>query len=155
MAARYRNIHRIDEETNRTHCWFVTVQRRGKKYTKRFTDGVYGGKRKALQKAKVWRDEMTARHPPMTKKQYVSIKRKNNRSGVPGVCRYARVSVLSTGEVSERWYWVASWAVAYKRTRQVKFSIDKYGEEGAFKKACALRRQKVRQIEGDFLPVEP
>src|ERR1051325_2220211 len=43
-----RNIIRINHERSRTHGWRVTLQRKGKIIVKTFSDGIYGGKRKAL-----------------------------------------------------------------------------------------------------------
>jgi len=147
----HRNIQRIDNESNRTHAWLVVVQRRGKIYSKMFSDGRHGGKRKALQAAVAYRDKLIQRHPPLSKKAFVSILKKNNRSGVPGVCRIESITPLRDGSESCRVYWVASWAISYKRNRQIKYSVDRYGEEGAFKRACATRRRMVRQLEDDFL----
>ncbi|GMQ96390.1 MAG: hypothetical protein BMS9Abin15_0059 [Gammaproteobacteria bacterium] len=143
VTKKHLNIQRIDTETNSTHCWVVVVQRRSKIYRKMFSDGVYGGKRKALQNAIIWRDKIIAKYPPLSKKQYITIKRKNNKSGVPGVCRFQKHG---------RWHWVTSWATGVGKSKQLAFSSDEYGEEKAFKKACAARRKAVKQVSGVFLP---
>ena len=50
-------ITRVDHEPSRTHAWRVTIQRQGKVHVGHFSDGVYGGKMKALGAAKQFRDE--------------------------------------------------------------------------------------------------
>mgnify|MGYP007037741053 CR=1 FL=1 len=52
------HIYRIDHDHSQTHSWYVTIQRRGRIYHRHFTDSVYGGKRKALDAAKVYRDSL-------------------------------------------------------------------------------------------------
>ncbi len=83
----YMDISRIDHERSGIHSWFVTVQRRGRIYRRHFADGVYGGKRKALDAAKVYRDALLARLRPLTKAECCRIQKRNNRSGVLGVTR--------------------------------------------------------------------
>ena len=81
------HIYRIDHDRSHTHSWYVTIQRRGRIYHRHFTDSVYGGKRKALDAAKVYRDSLIASLRPLTRPDRCRIKKKNNRSGVSGVTR--------------------------------------------------------------------
>ncbi len=81
-------ISRVDNETSRTHGWLVTIQRRGVIYRKHFSDGVFGGKQRSFAAAKEYRDQIIAAHPPLSMQEYSNIVKKNNRSGVVGVCRY-------------------------------------------------------------------
>ena len=66
-------ITRIDNDTNKTHSWHVTISRRGIQYTKHFSDGVYRGKRKALNAAKEYKDSIVSKHPHYKKKDICSI----------------------------------------------------------------------------------
>jgi hypothetical protein len=81
-------ISRVDNEASRTHGWLVTIQRRGVIHRKHFSDGVFGGKQKAFAAAKQFRDDIISKFPPFSLREYSSIVKKNNRSGVVGVCRY-------------------------------------------------------------------
>ena len=76
---------------DRTHCWIVHIERRRRVWNRSFSDGVYGGKTNALRAARAFRDEILVSHLPMTRAEYAAIRRKNNRSGFPGVYRYAAV----------------------------------------------------------------
>lgn len=48
-----RNINRMDDDSRRTHAWLVRVQRHSHIAMKMFSDGVWGGKRKALAAARL------------------------------------------------------------------------------------------------------
>jgi hypothetical protein len=61
QSVRRRGITRIDQPSTRTHGWFARVryhERRdgtyGPRHQKFFGDATYGGKRKALQAARIY-----------------------------------------------------------------------------------------------------
>ncbi|TVT78072.1 MAG: AP2 domain-containing protein [Denitromonas halophila] len=145
-------ISRVDNEASRTHGWLVTIQRRGVIYRKHFSDGVFSGKRNAFSAAKSYRDEVIAAHPPLSMQEYSSIRKKNNRSGVVGVCRYCASETRDLPEDKQRWFWVASWPLPDGRRKRVKFSVNKYGEDGAFKLALEARNEALDKLNGDFDP---
>lgn len=119
--------YRIDHAKSWTHSWCVTVQRRGRIYHRHYTDNVYGGKRKALDATKVYRDRLIARLRPMTHRECCGIKKKNNRSDISGVTRIdAKKS--HRGKIRHRRYWLAQWPTENDQARMKKFSIQWYGE---------------------------
>ncbi len=74
---------------------------------------------------------------------------KNNATGVLGVSRtFKRDRHGHRHEV-----YAVSWNPAPGEARGTSFSIRKYGEETAFKMACKLRFQKMKEIYGDRYPV--
>ena len=81
-------ITRIESKPHRTFAWIVSVQRRKQIWRRTFSDRSYGGKTKALTAAKAFRDQILSQHPPMSRAEYCRIKRRNNKSGLAGVCRY-------------------------------------------------------------------
>lgn len=143
-------IRRVDSDGSRTHAWVVTIARRRRKFVKCFTDGVYGGKRKALAAAIAYRDQIISRNPPMTLKEFCSVMKRNNRSGVSGVCRYASGDPRRDGKL--RWYWIARWSPEPGKTKQIKFSVNKYGEKDAFQRAVHARKKALAQLKGYFDP---
>ena len=143
-------ITRIDSDKSRTYAWVVNLSRRRRTFIKHFTDGVYGGKRKALAAAIAYRDHIITHYPPLTLKEFCSVIKRNNRSGIPGVGRYAGSEPRQDGEL--RWYWIARWSPEPGKTKQIKFSVDKYGEEGAFQRAIRARKNGLAQLQGDFNP---
>lgn len=145
-------ISRVDNETSRTHGWLVTIQRRGVIYRKHFSDGVFGGKQRSFAAAKEYRDEIIAAHPPLSMQEYSNIVKKNNRSGVVGVCRYCASETRDLPEEKQRWFWVASWPLPDGRRKRVKFSVKKYGEDGAFQMAMDARASALGKLVGAFDP---
>jgi hypothetical protein len=142
-------IIRIDHDKSHTYCWVVTISRRKKQYLKHFSDGVYGGKQKAHAAAKAYRDEIIAAHRPMTMKEFCSIVKSSNRSGVSGVNRLATKN--SHNKNILHWYWVAGWSPEPGQTKHVKFSINKYGEEKAFRMAVRARKKALAEVQGYFI----
>ena len=145
-------ISRVDNEVSRTHGWLVTIQRRGVIHRKHFSDGVHGGKQKSFAAAKGYRDEVITNNPPFSMREYSNIVKKNNRSGVVGVCRYCASETRDLPDDKQRWFWVASWPLPDGRRKRVKFSVKKYGEEGAFKMALKARKDALRGLDGAFDP---
>lgn len=145
-------ISRVDNEVSRTHGWLVTIQRRGIIYRRHFSDGTLGGRARAFAAARAFRDSVIARHPPLSLREYSNIVKKNNRSGVVGVCRYCASATRELPASQQRWFWVASWPLPSGKRKRVKFAVNKYGEQGAFRRALKARRQAMREIEGSFDP---
>jgi hypothetical protein len=129
-------ISRLDNERNGTHGWTVFVQRRRRVFTKFFADGIHGGKQHAFETACAYRDRLLREYPAFQRREYASILRKNNSSGVPGVCRH-------------QGYWVAFWPTAPGKRKQVKFSIARYGDK-AFTLAVAARQRALASLTEPF-----
>ena len=73
--------------------------------------------------------------------------RKNNTSGVAGVARYAPLV-----QVGARWvarpFWQAYWVDAEANKKSRKFSVDKYGEASAKRRAIMARRMAISERRG-------
>ncbi len=146
-------ITRVDHDPSRTHAWRVTIQRQGKVHVGHFSDGIYGSKSKALAAAKGFRDELVASNPPLSRKEYCSILRRNNRSGYAGVSFHAELVPTEKGMV-ERRFWIARCPLEPWRTKLVKFSVAKYGAQGAFRRAVKARKEALAILSGTFNPGE-
>jgi hypothetical protein len=143
-------ITRIDSERHRTFAWIVTVQRRKRIWRQSFSDRSFGGKSKALTAAKAFRDLILRQHPPMTRAEYCQIKRRNNQSGSAGVCRYAYLDARDKKAVGSG-YWLAFWTLASGKSKRMKFSIRRFGERGALKRAVRARKQAVATLDGRWV----
>jgi hypothetical protein len=140
-----RNIRRLDHDAKGDHGWIVTLQRKGAVILKRFSDGVFGGKREALKAAVEYRDSFLARDKPFDHQIWIRTRlRKNNKSGIPGVHRY-EIPRRSDAQ-NPRVYWIAAWTNEYGATRQRKFSVERYGEEEAKLLAIAERDYQLRRV---------
>jgi hypothetical protein len=127
-------ISRIDNERNGTHGYLVYLQRRGQIFSKHFSDGICGSRELAYKAACTYRNTVTQNHQGLTRAEYARIVRKNNVSGVPGVCKYGHT------------HWVAFWPTALGKRKQAKFSIARYGEEHAFALAVAARQRALESL---------
>jgi hypothetical protein len=130
--ARHQNITRMDYA--RAHGWWVRIYRNcaGKQkncLSQLFSDGVYGGKRKALVAAIAWRDQMLELLP--AKKQSGALR----PPGYGYVVRY---------QGSNRWTaWLRTEGRGVKSTR---YSIARWGADGAYDKAAAWLKREQRAV---------
>jgi hypothetical protein len=139
------NIRRVDHEASCTHCWRVTVQRRTHIHRRDFGDGPHGGRAQALDAAQAYRDHLIKTYPPLAMPEYCAILKKNNRSGISGLIRVDRVE-RNKGRQQRKLYWEAQWPIGHGRAQHKKFSILKYGEEGAYQRALAARDAALQAI---------
>ncbi|MEO1834409.1 MAG: hypothetical protein ABGZ49_02860 [Akkermansiaceae bacterium] len=138
MATRTQNyaLARIDLPDAGTHGWQVRLQRRGVKYARYFSDRRHGGKRGSYNFAQRWRDRLLRR---LESEECVRICRRSarNSSGVVGV---SKVTVIASSGTEYR-FWQATWSPESGNRRCVKFSVRRFGERGAFKKAVEARQK--------------
>ena len=79
-------IRRVDYEAKRTHGYLVQVQRNHRITTKFFSDGVYGGRPKALLAAVSFRNQVLAKAHYEYQIWRRSIPRRNYHRFVGGIC---------------------------------------------------------------------
>jgi len=140
-----KGISRIDSGS--THGWFVRGYRNGKTYSKLFSDLKCGGKRKAQQQAREYRDKLhddLDKIPQKPRNRRVVFRDSRNTTGVLGVCRTAKKG--PNGRVNE--CYSVSWRPEPGVQKCTSFSIRKYGEKKAFKLAVDLRKKKLKEIYG-------
>ena len=139
-----RNISRIERETV-GGGFLVRVMRKGKRASRFFSDEDHGGKRNALVVAKEHRDSLEEKMRGYTAKQLSQKERANNTSGVVGVRR--------VDETDYRWeskptygYWIAQWSPKQGVRKTRRFSIEKYGEDEAYRLAVQARKRGVASM---------
>lgn len=130
LKGKHKDISRIDQESKRTHGWYVRVRYFGTTHSKFFSDGKCGGKYSSLLAAIAWRDEVEARiGKQRTDRHIVTVS--NTQTGVVGV----RLNdILNRYEVS--------WVKPDGKQGKTSVSIRKHGRKTAFDKACHIRKQK-------------
>jgi hypothetical protein len=147
MAKRHNGknklITRIDHRN--THGWNVRIVSDGHTHSKLFSDGVYGGKRKALDAARKHRDRLHRKllGRPVPERREIRFGNARNTTGVVGVS----LSVRQRGSAIYE-YFVATWCPKKGRQARKAFSVNIYGRREAFRLACELRREKEREILG-------
>ena len=148
------NIRRVDHEASSTHCWRVTVQRRKQLFRRDFSDGPHGGREQAFKAAQAYRDTLVQAHAPLSMPAYCAILKKTNRSGISGLTRVDRWE-MSKGKRARRLYWEVQWPIENCKAKHRKFSITKYGEEGAYQRALAAREIALQALASQtFAPFE-
>lgn len=128
--SKHKDVARIDQESKRTHGWYVRVRFLGKTHSKFFSDKKNGGKSSALLAAIAWRDDTEKKlGKPRTDRHVVTVS--NTKSGVVGVRLNEK---LGRYEVS--------WVNKEGKQGKTSVSIKKHGKKEAFKRACEKRTQK-------------
>jgi hypothetical protein len=123
--------------------WLVRLQRNGKAYARFFSDKRFGGIRIAQAAAREFRDQVLEQLPPPSRRIRAERLTVRNSSGVVGVCRIVRDD--SNGARYE--FWQATWSPAPGIRKTAKFSIRRYGDADAFKRARAARERGLNGIE--------
>jgi hypothetical protein len=130
FITKHKDISRIDQDSKRTHGWYVRVRYFGKTHSKFFSDKKCGGKYSSLLAAITWRDKIEASiGKQRTDRNIVTVS--NTQTGVVGV----RLNdVLNRYEVS--------WVKPDGKQGKTSVSIKRHGRKAAFAKACEIRKQK-------------
>jgi hypothetical protein len=142
----YKNISRIDSKKKNMHGWYVRIFQNGKSHAKYFNDLKSGGKEEALHDAIEYRNQLEIElGKPRTERYFATSVHPNNNTGVPGVNRRT-VKQKKRG----KWYswdvFEVTWTPQPNKLSRTTVSIQKYGEEEAFRRACAIRDEKMAEI---------
>lgn len=140
LGAPQRNITRLDYGS--THAWWVRFTRgsRGDGQTvvsRMFSDGVYGGNRKALGAAKKWRDRMSRKVPPPVKG--------GTPAPVPPGYGYVRRTTIQR-RVGTSDVWLAWIRLEDGRCASSTSSIERWGNAAARRRAEAYLARKRKQL---------
>ena len=123
-------VARIDQESKRTHGWYVRVRFLGKTHSKFFSDRKSGGRYSSLLSAISWRDKTEKKLGKVrTNKHMVTVS--NSGTGVVGVRLNDK---LNRYEVS--------WVTHVGKQGKTSVSIAKHGKKAAFTRACEIRSVK-------------
>ena len=130
LLEKHKDIARIDQESKRTHGWYVRVRFLGRTHSKFFSDKKCGGRYSSLLSAISWRDKTEGKLGKIrTNKHMVTVS--NSGTGVVGVRLNEK---LNRYEVS--------WVTDSGKQGKTSVSIAKHGKKNAFNKACSIRKQK-------------
>ncbi|HEX8143785.1 MAG TPA: hypothetical protein VF553_14395 [Pyrinomonadaceae bacterium] len=144
----HKGISRIDCPERKTVGWYVRVRLKNVTKSKFISDKLYGGKEAALQKAVECRDQLEQELGKPRTDWVVVGNNPRNTSGVVGVRRAIRKYKGKNGQIFLNEVYEVSWHAGREKKGQTSVSIKKYGEMGAFRRACAIRRQKEQEMYG-------
>lgn len=141
VRRRYKLITRIDHGS--THGWNVRIIYRGVTRSKLFSDGPHGGRQRALEAARAYRDREYRRlfKRPVSERREVRRRNRRNRSGVIGVALSVR---KRNGRSYE--YYVATWCPRKGEQARKAFSVLAHGRRRARQLAKAYREKKLREV---------
>lgn len=144
----HKGVSRIDQAKNKTFGWYVRVRFNGVQRAKFFSDETHGGKDKALEAAVKHRDRTERELGKPRTDRLVIARNPRNRSGIMGVQRKTKIVKTEEGERVRRNVYEVTWCPEPGRLSRTWVSIDEHGEEAALRKACAIRREKEREMFG-------
>ncbi|MDR1413905.1 MAG: hypothetical protein LBI56_03150 [Puniceicoccales bacterium] len=147
----HKGISRINSRT--TKGWLVRGYKNGVRYSKLFSDRKLGGEEIALNKAVVCRNELAARLcaiPSKPRCQKIVSHDKRNQTGVLGV---SKLSKNGKGD-KKLGFFSVTWRPAKGKQKCTSFSIAKYGEDLAFKKAVSLRYERLCSAYGEEIAIK-
>jgi hypothetical protein len=147
----HKGVSRIDCPERNTVGWYVRVRLNNVTKSKFISDKAHGGKEAALTQAVVVRNQLEQElGKPRTDQVIVGYNPRNN-SGVVGVRRAVKKYKGKDGRIYLNEVYEVSWNAGREKRGQTSVSIKKYGELGAFRRACAIRRERELQMYGDVV----
>ena len=133
LLEKHKDVARIDQESKRTHGWYVRVRYQGKTHSKFFSDKKCGGRYSSLLSAISWRNKTEKKIGKLrTNKHMVTITK--SATGVVGVRHNEK---LNRYEIS--------WVNHHGKQGKTSVSIKKHGKRKAFAIACAIRQAKEQE----------
>ncbi|UYK87087.1 AP2 domain-containing protein [Xanthomonas sacchari] len=120
----------------------MAIGRRGERFHQEFRVATYGDADKTKAAAISYRDEVLKKIPAMSRSEFGTIVRSNNKSGVPGVFRREENGFAR---------WCAMVSLPDGKTRRRTFGVVKYGEENARQKAVEARLELLKLLDGWFV----
>jgi len=134
--------------------WYVRVKFRGKEHRKYFGDTVWGGTEDALLEAIQWRDEKEIElGKPRTERMVLS--KPDSDFGITGVRRIMKWTGATDTDGNPKPNFTPVYAVTWSpipgKRKNTSFSVEKYGEDEAKKKAVMFRKQKEKEIYGESM----
>jgi hypothetical protein len=131
------------------HGWLVRVRFSNHTRSKFISDKQCGGSRDAaLEKAVECRNQLEQELGKPRTDWVIVGQSARNTSGVVGVRRVVKKYKGKDGQMYLNEAYEVSWNAGREKKGRTSVSIKKYGEAGAFRRACAIRRQKEQLMYG-------
>jgi hypothetical protein len=147
----YKGISRIDSPQKKMHGWYIRVRLNNVTKSKFISDLKNGGKEAALKQAIECRNQLEQTLGKPRTDWVIVGNNPRNKSGVVGVRRAVKKYTGKDGKVYLNEVYEVSWNAGREKKGRTSVSITKYGERGAFRRACAIRRQKEQQMYGEVV----
>lgn len=137
-----KSVTRVDG--TRTHGWQVRVRWRGRTLpSKFFSDGVWGGKRKAFAAAVAHRDALEERVSKPRTERWVQSLFPRNASGEAGIREGLRREYGRGRKPVERRVFFVTYPKAPGVVGTTSVSIEKWGYQEALRRARQIRQEQL------------
>ena len=147
----HKGISRIDCPENKTVGWYVRVRLGNVTKSKFISDQKHGGKELALEQAVECRNRLEQELGKPRTDWVIVGNNPRNSSGIVGVRRAVKKYKGKNGRVYLNEVYEVTWNAGREKRGRTSVSISKYGETTAFRRACAIRRQKEQQLYGNVV----
>jgi hypothetical protein len=137
---KYKSITRLDYPHKHLFGWLVRVSFKGQIISRYFMDAQYDSPEEALEAALDFRNETERELGKLRSERIVVTRNARNRSGAIGVRRRWKRTRNDRGKLVEGFE--VTWCPEPGKMGRTFVSIRKYGEEGAFQRACEIRKAK-------------
>ena len=124
--------------------WLARYTRDGVTFSKTFSDSTYGGPESSKEAAAEWHKEVRSLFPPMSREEFFRKTGTQPESGIRGVRRHIQINKGFKYPV-----WTARWTLNGKMHVRT-FSINKYGEEEAKRRAIEARQAVEQELEKEW-----
>lgn len=138
----HKGISRIDCPERKTVGWYVRVRLKNVTKSKFISDKAHGGREAALERAVECRNQLEKELGKPRTDWVVVGENPRNKSGIVGVRRAVKKYTGKDGKVYLNEVYEVSWNAGREKRGRTSVSITKHGEAGAFRRACAIRREK-------------
>jgi hypothetical protein len=116
--------------------YLVKGRRRGRPFFEIFNFSRYPSEEECFKAAAARAKTIHNLYPPLTRREYAQIKRKNWRNKIVGVRR-----LIKKSKGIEYEFWEASWSPRVGVVKKRLFSVNKYGNKEAERMALKTREE--------------
>ena len=131
----------MDYPDQKIACYRVKLLRQGAMFQEYFPFKNYPSEAAALVEAKKCWEEIRESFPRMTRHQTCQVERRKSPSGIVGIAR-----IIKTTKGHDYAFWRANFTDRRGNRKVRVFSVDKYGEAEAKKRALKIRRDAVAEL---------
>lgn len=143
----HKGISRIEQSRKHAAGWYVRVRLGKTTLSKFIRDDAHGGQPEALQKAVECRNRLEVQLGKPRTDHVIVADSPRNKTGVIGIQRKWKATHRHGKKYMHEVFEV-TWNAGREIMGKTSVSINKYGEVGAFRRACAIRRRKEEKMYG-------
>lgn len=136
----------VDKKRGSVHAYRVKIRKRNKDFIKYFGDATYGGKRKAFENAKAYRDKIISTYRPFSRAELSNVGASKSKSGIVGVTLVEKIEKRNKTK-HKYLFWKAWWSPKVGVRKTVSFSVNKHGYKKAFELAKKAREKGLKQMK--------